>query len=311
MSPPDFEELQNCRILLTGPTSQVGLPLALRLAEKNEIHAIARFKDPATRAPLEAVGIRCVALDLASDSLDALSEDYDYALNFAVVKSGDWGYDLAANVDGVGRLMSHCRKSKAFLHSSSAAVYAFPDQKPLAETDPLGDNHRVMFPTYSISKIAAEAVVRFAAQEFQLPTTIARFSVPYGDNGGWPWFHLMMMKAGAPIPVSPNAPNFFNLIHEDDYIGHIPGLLKLADVPACTLNWGGSDPVSIEQWCGFLSELTGLEAKLETSDDTLEPLPLDTTRMNKALGRTSVDWRDGIRRMVEARNPELLKTDAP
>ncbi len=308
--PPQTEALQDCRILLTGPTSQVGLPLALHLAKQNEVHGIARFKDAATRAPLEAAGIRCIPLDLASDSLDPLSEDYDYVLNFAVVKSGDWGYDLAANVDGVGRLMSHCRKAKAFLHSSSAAVYAFAGHKPLAETDALGDNHAVMFPTYSISKIAAEAVVRFSAREFEIPTTIARFSVPYGDNGGWPWFHLMMMKAGAPIAIHPDAPNLYNPIHEDDYIAHIPRLLEIADVPATTLNWGGSDPVSIEEWCGFLGELTGLEPKLETQDGTLGPLPLDTTRMQELLGRTRVDWRDGIRRMVTARNPELLKTDA-
>ena len=67
--------------------------------------------------------------------------------------------------------------------------------------------------------------------------------------------------------------------------------------------------MSIEQWCGFLSELTGLEAKLETSEDTLQPLPLDTARMNAVLGRTQVDWREGIRQMVATRNPELLKSD--
>ena len=49
---PQPEELENCKILITGPTSQVGVPLALRLAEKNEVHGIARFKDEATKAPL-------------------------------------------------------------------------------------------------------------------------------------------------------------------------------------------------------------------------------------------------------------------
>jgi nucleoside-diphosphate-sugar epimerase len=167
-----------------------------------------------------------------------------------------------------------------------------------------------MFPTYSISKIAAETVVRFAARQFDLPTTIARFSVPYGDNGGWPWFHLMMMKAGAPIAINPDAPNLYNPIHEDDYIAHVPKLLEVATVPALTLNWGGSEAVSIEQWCAFLAELTGLEAKFETREDTLGPLPVDVTKMNETVGRTRVDWRDGIRRMVTARNPELLRSDA-
>ena len=102
---PQPEELENCKILITGPTSQVGVPLALHLAGKNEVHGIARFKDEATKAPLAAAGIHCIALDLAEDGLDALSEDYDYVLNLAVVKSGDWEYDMAANVQGVGRLI--------------------------------------------------------------------------------------------------------------------------------------------------------------------------------------------------------------
>ena len=43
--------------------------------------------------------------------------------------------------------------------------------------------------TYSIAKIAAEAVARYGARRFELPTTIARLTVPYGDNGGWPAIH--------------------------------------------------------------------------------------------------------------------------
>jgi hypothetical protein len=31
--------------------------------------------------------------------------------------------------------------------------------------------------------------------------------------------------------------------------------------------------------------------------------------MHERVGRTEVAWKDGIRRMVEARNPELLKAD--
>jgi UDP-glucuronate 4-epimerase len=44
-----------------------------------------------------------------------------------------------------------------------------------------------MFQTYSISKIAAEAMARSCARRLKLPTTIARLNVPYGDRSGWPW----------------------------------------------------------------------------------------------------------------------------
>ncbi len=298
--------LRGEKILVTGPTSQVAYPIVRELARENEVHGLARFRKAADRERVEAIGARCVALDLASDPLDDLPRDYTRVLHFAVVKSGDFDYDLAANVEGVGRLMAHCSGAKSFLLCSSTAVYHSAEGKPVRETDPLGDNHRVMFPTYSLCKVAAESVARFAARQWNLPTTITRLSVPYGNNGGWPWYHLLMMKAGRPIPVHPDRPNLFNPIHEDDYIAQIPRLLEIADVPATTLNWGGSETVSLEQWCTHLGEITGLTPQLVDSQDTIAGLPADVSRMHELVGRTQVDWRDGLRRMVAARNPELL-----
>jgi nucleoside-diphosphate-sugar epimerase len=301
--------LEGRKILITGPTSQVAFPLARELAKSNEVHGMARFGRAEDRERIEAVGVHPLTIDLARDSLEPVPRDFDYVLNFAVVKSADFGYDLAANAEGAGRLMSHCRDAKGFLHCSSGAVYQYAGNRPLKESDPLGDNHRVLFPTYSISKIAAEVVVRFAAQQWELPTSIARMSVPYGEGGGWPWFHLMMMKAGQSIAVHRERPNLYNPIHQEDYIAHVPKLLAIAEVPATTVNWGGSDAVSIEEWCGYLSELTGLEARFQESEHALGSLAMDLTRMHQLLGRTRVHWRDGIRRLVEARNPELLQSD--
>jgi len=301
--------LRNEKILVTGPTSQVALPVVRELARDNEVWGLARFRKPEDRERVEALGARCVAVDLAHDGFEALPDDFDVALHFAVVKSGDFDYDLQANAEGVGRLMAHLgrgRKPRAFVHCSSAGVYEYAGHALLSETSPLGDNHRAMLPTYSICKIAAEAVARFCAREFAIPTVIARFSVPYGDNGGWPWFHLMMMANGVEIPVHPDAPNLFNPIHEDDYIAQIPKLLGLASVPASIVNWGGEQS-SIEEWCGILGELTGLEPKLRASDRTIGSVTLDLARMTEALGKPQVPIRDGLRRMVEARNPELLK----
>ena len=56
-----------------------------------------------------------------------------------------------------------------------------------------------------------------------------------------------------------------------------------------------------------MGELTGLEPKFTHSESTIASLPLDTTRMHELVGETSVRWRDGLRRMIEARNPELLE----
>jgi UDP-glucuronate 4-epimerase len=301
------------KILVSGATGQVALPVAEALAADNEVWAIARFTDHTARERLERARVRCRTVDLVTGDLSGLPDDFTYVLNFAVTKAGRWGPDLDGNAGGVGFLMEHCRRATAFLHCSSTAVYQPNGHHAFREDDPLGDNHRVFeafmpfMETYSISKIAAEAMARFGARRWDLPTTIARLDVPYGDNGGWPAIHLDLMLGGIPVPVHPNAPSRFNPIHEDDVIATIPGLLAAASVPATVVNWGG-EPASIEDWCAYLGELTGLEPKLMSTEQTIESVTVDLTRMHELVGPTKVDLRDGLRRMVSARHPELLPT---
>ncbi len=56
----------------------------------------------------------------------------------------------------------------------------------------------------------------------------------------------------------------------------------------------------------YLAELTGLEASFEPTTETIDSVQIDLTRMHELAGHTTVGWRDGVRRMVEARHPELL-----
>ena len=96
--------------------------------------------------------------------------------------------------------MSYCRDANAFFHCSTSGVYQSVGHDLLTESSSLGDNHRAMMPTYSIGKIAVEAVVRFCAREYNLPTVIARLNTPYGESG-WPFYHLMMMQHNIDIAV--------------------------------------------------------------------------------------------------------------
>jgi nucleoside-diphosphate-sugar epimerase len=292
--------LRGNRILVTGATGQVALPVALGLAVDNDVIAIARFKDIALRARLEAAGVQCVSVDLARGTFDDVPDDVDYVCNFGVVKSNKWETDLAGNAEAAGLLMAHCRGAKAFLHCSSTGVYEAADGSPQRETDPLGDNHRVMMPTYSISKIAAEAVVRTTCRIFGVPTTIARLNVPYGDGGGWPAFHLALMRAGMAVPVHPNGPSRFNPIHDDDILATLPGMLAAATVPATIINWGGDDETSIEAWCEYMGELVGVVPEFDRTLHTIGGIPTENSKRRELVGPTSVGWKDGIRRMVEA-----------
>jgi len=293
-------------IVMTGATSQVGLPIARELvAAGNEVLALGRYGGKGSREQIEGVGARPVVADIAEANFEGVPRDPDYLLNFAVLKDGDFEADIRMNAEGIGLLIGHCNEAKTVLHCSSTAVYESAGHHQLTETDPLGDNHRVLFPTYSICKIAAETTVRFAARQWNIPTTIARLCVPYGDNGGWPYFHLEMMLAGMAIPVSHEDANLYNLLHEDDYIAKLPKLLDAATVPATIVNFGGSTATSIEQWCGYIGELIGVEPTFERSEQALSSVTIDTMRMHELIGPTAVDWRDGIRRLIAARRPDL------
>lgn len=303
--------LSGARILVTGPTGQVAKPLSLALAKDATVFGLARFTNQAAKAELEAGGVHCITGDLVAGAFDDVPTDIDYVLNLAIAKTRSWDKDLAANVEGLGLLMSRLRNAKGLLHCSSTAVYQANGHRKFVETDPLGDNHRVpsmeaFMPTYSINKIAAEAMARYVAREHGIPTTIARLNVPYGNNGGWPWMHMEQVLAGQAIGVHVDAPSNYNLIHEDDIIASVPMLLGAASVPATIVNWGGDETSSIEEWSTYIGELVGKEATFEHSTDVLESVAVDLTRLHEITGPSTVSWRDGIRRMVEHFHSDLL-----
>jgi UDP-glucuronate 4-epimerase len=297
------------RILITGITGSFVKPVAEALAKENTVFGAARFRDPAEREAFHDAGVRTVRLDLVRGDLDDLPADIDYVAHFAVVKSNKWGTDLDGNVGGLALLMERYAGARAFLHCSSTAVYQPDGHTQFSEEAPLGDNHRNYYlPTYSICKIGAEAVARHGARRYQLPTTIARLNVPYGDSGGWPGLHLAQMASGQPIAVHPDAPSIFHPIHVDDIVAMVPRLFDVASVPATVVNWGGDEPVSIEEWCAYLGELTGLSPVLEATQNSLASVALNLTRMHELIGHTTVGWRDGFARMVAALRPDLLNT---
>ena len=297
----ESNELSNRKILVTGATGSVGFPVALAFAKNNNLTAIGRFSDPEKRKQLELAGVECITIDLQEADFSKLSSDFDYVLHFAVmrIKDDDFDAELKANAEATGLLMQHCQAAKAFLHCSSCAVYHPNGKEPLFESSPLGDNHRSMLTTYSVGKNAAEAVARFAARAFKLPTTIARLNVPYGDNIlGWPFYHLMMMQHGMAIPVSTDKPSQYRLIHEDDIVRSIPALLKAASHPATIVNWSSNETVSIEEWCRYIAEQTGLTLNFDYGDNNLPSVISDNSRFVELAGHTQVNWKGGIQRIL-------------
>jgi hypothetical protein len=51
--------------------------------------------------------------------------------------------------------------------------------------------------------------------------------------------------------------------------------------------------------------LVGVEPEFAPTSGTLGSVVADTTKMHELIGRTRVDWREGMRRMVAARHPDI------
>ncbi len=232
--------------------------------------------------------------------------DVDHVLHFAVTKSGKWRTDLAANGEAVGHLMAHFAGVESFLHCSSTAVYAPNGGAPMAEDDPLGDHHHDMMPTYSIAKITAETTARFAATHFGVPTTIARLNVPYGDEGGWPFFHLLMLRGAMPIPVHADG-STYNPIHHDDIVAHLPALLA-GGIDAGDHGQLGRRRHRLDRRLGRAPRRTRRYRASPRAASSSSPtrrcpaLPSTPPANTSSIGGCTVGWRDGLARLVAA-NP--------
>jgi UDP-glucuronate 4-epimerase len=297
------------KILVTGLTGQVGFPVARRLAEAgNDVWGLARYGAQGSRERVEAAGVRPVTADLVEADFSGVPDDFDFVLNFAVLHAPDFETALAANAEGAGLLMAHCRGARAFLHCSSTAVYQPNGHHAFTEDDPLGDNHRPAgMVTYSISKIAAEAVVRAFGRHLGVPATIARLNVPYGDTWGWPRMMLDWMLAGSDVYVHTDAPTLYNPIHEDDIVATIPALLDAAAVPATIVNWAGPETIGVEEWCAYMGRMVGVEPRFNASEYAIASVATDITKMRSLVGAPQVGWQEGFRRLVEASYPDRVK----
>ena len=252
-------------------------------------------------------GVRPVQLDVSTGDFSSLPDDFTYVFHAAVdVGDGDWRRCVETNAHNSGELLYHCRTAKGFVYCSTGSIYAYAGQRPLTEADGPGVPLRA---NYSFSKVAAEAVCTWVAQHFEIPLTIIRICSTYGPHGGAPADRLELILQGKPIRLHPDKPNNYNPIYEDDYVELGIRAMEVAATPPIVVNWSGSETVSVEDYCGYLGELVGIEPIFEYTPDAHTPLWPDVTYMHEVLGPTKVHWRDGFRRMVKARYPDLVLSD--
>lgn len=306
--------LRDEKILITGPAGRIAFGLAQSLAANNEVWGIARFSDPATREKVESIGVTTRALDYSDGEFGDLPTDFTYLLHIAADFSpDDYERALRVNAEGTGLVLEHCRNAKAALVMSTVTTYK-PHPDPwhaFREVDPPGDALLPQQAPYSISKISQEAVARYCARSFGLPVTIARMCAAYGERGGMPIWHLHAIAAGEPVQTRWD-PMPYSPIHDDDICAQLEPLLGVASVPVTIVNWGGDDPVSVQQWSEYIGELLGVEAKVqvEVAPGASVGSVADHTKRAAITGPCRVGWKDGVRRIAEDFYPDRVRTAA-
>jgi len=288
-------------VLVTGATGRIGFPIARSLAQENTVYGLARCGHPGDEERLRRAGIEPIVSDIAQIDMRSLPSDLTHVFHAAArigrEADADWHQTFEVNAQVTGRLIAACRGVRGFVFCSSGSTYAYQGRRPLREDDPPG----VHLGVYSLSKIAGEAVARFASMEHGVPLTIIRIFSTYGPLGGAPADRLERIRAGKDVVLHPDAPNNYNPIYEDDYVRLGTKALQVASIPPLVVNWAGSETVSAEDYCTYLGELVGKDVGFRYDERAPWPLWPDVTLMHEVLGRTQVPWREGMRRMADAR----------
>ena len=186
---------------------------------------------------------------------------------------------------------------------STGSIYGYQGQRPLTRNR--SARRAAAAELQLLARSPPSRCARGSPSSYDIPLTIIRICSTYGPEGGAPADRLDAMLAGKPIRLHPDKPNNYNPIYEDDYVELGIRAMEVADTPPVVVNWAGSETVSVEDYCTYMGELVGVEPIFEYTPDAHTPLWPDVTHMHEILGSTKVPWRDGFRRMIAARHPEI------
>jgi nucleoside-diphosphate-sugar epimerase len=301
--------IRNEKILVTGVTGAIARPMARFLARENEVWGLARFTNEAARVALEAAGVQTIRLDLEADDLSALltlPDDFTIVLHYAYTRrpSGEFSQAIEVNAVRAGRILQKCRSARAALVLSAATLYT-PHEDPFhpyRENDDIGAVIAPWGPSSPVSKVSLEAVARFCAEAFELPTVIVRPSVPYGCELDLVTNVIDSVLSDRPV-FAVHDPQPFSVIHIDDMCDQVEALLAAAGVPATILNWASDEVVSVQQIAARVAEQTGRSPQFQIAapPGVARGAVLDTSTLRPIVGPCKQRFADRIAEIIETR----------
>ena len=296
------------KIVLLGPTGQVGWELQRALAPLGELTLLGRSGglpgDPQTCGDLARP-------DAVVATLRRLRPDVVVnAAAYTAVDRAEAEPELAQriNAEAPAAIAALLAEQGGWLvHYSSDYVFDGSGSAPHREDDPTGPLN-----TYGRSKLAGEQAIRSSACRH----LILRTSWVHGARGGN--FARTMLRLAAEREA---------LTVVDDQIGAPTGADLIADVTAYALRQAARQPAlggtyhlvasGETSWCGYARHvidaarrqgqiLMATPARVSGVASSAYPTPaerpknsrLDTTRLQQTFGLTLPDWRAGVNRLL-------------
>ena len=287
--------LRGKRVMVVGGTGKIGKHLVPRLVDLgNEVHAIARFRQPGQRERLEALGVRCFATDLTHpDAFEGIPRDYDVVFHLAALKFGseaDLEATVEINVRAVGRAMEHFASTSAFLFASSGNVYADASE-PSAEAIPPRPPS-----IYAMTRLGGEWMVDYFSSRNSTPAVIQRIFYGYHEEFGVPTDIARQIRDGEPIDLTTDR---VNCIWLDDLLDAMIASWRVASVPPKILNLTSPETYSVRRIAEQLGELMGIEPRFK-GEPKGTSLIGDASEMVRLLGGPKVPLEEGLRRVARS-----------
>ena len=294
------------KILITGATGKIAFPIARALAPAgNEVWGAARLKDPAGRQKLVDAGVNTVAVRHRCRRLlrlcPTISPTFSMPRWTPAPTTGP--RCVETNAHNSGELLYHCRAAKGFVFCSTGSIYAYQGQRPLTRDRSAGGAAAAR--TTASPRSRPRRCAPGSPSATGIPLTIIRICSTYGPQGGAPADRLDMMLAGKPIRLHPDKPeqlqpDLRRRLRRTRHPRH-GGRRHAAD----RRELGGQRDRQRRGLLHVHGRAGRRRADLRVHPEAHTPLWPDVTHMHEVLGRTKVPWRDGFRRMIAARHPEI------
>ncbi|MBA7537051.1 GDP-6-deoxy-D-mannose reductase [subsurface metagenome] len=234
-------------ILITGSRGFVGSSLVKKLIDQNEYKIIEfDIQDG----------------DVATHKFKL--EKIDHVIHLAgktyVPDSWENPYSFyKTNFLGTANILELCREHKASITHISAYVYGEPNYLPINEEHPLNGAN-----PYMHSKINAESVCRFYAENYNVPTTIIRPFNLYGPNQS---DHFLIPKIIKQVLSEDDVISVFSLSSKRDYIyidDMIDALIKCLELKSDyqAINIGSGISYSTKEIIDFCQNIAGTNKKV-------------------------------------------------